>query len=170
VESTRRSRSPRQCAHLANGWFVIVMNRTVDAFDRTIDPARLSRGAEVVTCTLEEHVMVSGFARWKDGERLVTVDHDAQQSIRHLDVAGSVSPEMSEIIAEAISSQDREDQGEAEVDFICDIPIDIAYRLTGYRHDRAEVDGIVQRYEVLEKLPRPQPRSSWRSLFGKGAG
>jgi hypothetical protein len=159
------------CAQLSNGWFVVVMIRSMDAYDGTIDASQLSRGGEVVACMLEEHVMASGFARWRDGQRLLAVDHDAQQGIRHLEVTGTPAPEMKEIIDEATSSQDKEDEGDADVDFIFDIPIDIAYRVTGYRHDRAELDGTVQKYDVIERLPQPtpQPRSWWSGLFRKRA-
>jgi hypothetical protein len=158
------------CAQLANGWFVVVMNRIMDAYDGTIDPSPLSRGSEVVTCMLEEHVMESGFARWRDGQRLIAVHHDAQQGIRHLDVSGSFSAEMKGIIDAATRSQDEEDQGDAAVDFIFDVAIDMAYRITGYRHDRADVD-VVQGYDVLERVPRPKGQGSWwRNLLGKRAG
>ena len=63
--------------------------------------------------------------------------------IRHLDLENLPS-EMTDIVEKATGSQNAEDGGDAAMDFIFDVPIDVAYRLTGFRHDRADVDGAVQ--------------------------
>ncbi len=154
------------CTQLRSGWFIVVLNNSLDAFD-AIDPTDLSRGGDVVTCMVEEHVMVSGFSSWTDGRRVVTVGHDAEKGIQHLLVTGSLSPELKQIVDAAIRSQDTKDDGDADTDFIFDVPIDMAYRLTGFRHDHVELDGSIQMYDILEPLPgaKSAKGSWWRSLF-----
>ena len=72
-----------------------------DAYDGTVDFARLWQGDEVVACFVEEHVMFSAAVLWRDGSKLWSAEHDAQEGIRHLDVVGQLPPEMSLIIEEA---------------------------------------------------------------------
>src|SRR5436309_2155175 len=44
---------------------------------RTNEMRRLSRGCEAIACFVEEHVMVSRAAGWKDGEQVWCVSHFA---------------------------------------------------------------------------------------------
>src|SRR5919112_173937 len=67
--------SPVASIRIDSGWFIVVMNGSIDAFDGKIDLSALSRDAEVVACMVEEHVMVSAFVSWKDGRRLLEVHH-----------------------------------------------------------------------------------------------
>lgn len=162
--------SPVVCAGLQTGWFVVVMNERIDAFDGTIDLSALSRGAEVVACMVEEHVMVSAFVSWNDGKKVLEAHHNAQVSVRHLDVRGSLSPEMTRIVDDAMRSQRTEDAGEASTDFVFDIPVDLAWHLTGFRHDRDIDDGGDQQFDILEKLGGPKGRGWWSGLFRRGRG
>lgn len=162
--------SPAVCAQVNTGWFVLVLNNSMDAFDDTLDIASLSKGAEVVTCMVEEHVMMSGYASWKDGTRTAIVIHDGgQQGVRHLEVE-NLPAELADIVEKAMAAQDEEDRGKADTDFIFDIPIDAAQRRTGFRHDRADLDGVVSGYDILERLPRNAAHGGgWlRGIFGRG--
>ena len=162
--------SPTTCATLRPGWFSIIMVGRADAYDGSLDFARLSKGAEVVACFVEEHVMFSAAVLWRDGSKIWSVEHDAQQGILHLDVFGQLPPEMALIIEEAKSSQDAEDAGGADTDFTFDIPVDISQRITGLRYDRSDIDGVELTFDVLAKVPRAR-RGGWlRSVFGGGAG
>src|SRR5437870_3552125 len=53
-------------ANLPGGWYLVFGNRCdfVDA----LPLEQLSGGAEMITCAVEEHVMVSWAAGWNDGE------------------------------------------------------------------------------------------------------
>ncbi len=141
-----------------------------DAYDGTLALAALSKGAEVVACFVEEHVMFSGAAFWRDGSKIGSVEHDAQQGIHHLVVSGALPPEASAIVEKARSSQDAEDKGASEVDFIFDVPVDISQRITGFRYDRIDVDGVELSFDVLAEVPDPR-RAGWlKSLFGRRSG
>src|SRR5262245_54148000 len=76
--------SPLACARLPNGWFVIVMQGSADAHAGAIDLGRLSKAGEIVSCFVEEHVMCSSSAGWKDGHRLWSVTHESERGPRHL--------------------------------------------------------------------------------------
>ena len=160
--------SPVVSARLPTGWLVIVMNDSMDAADGAVDPARLSRGADVVTCMVEEHVMVSAFASWNDGKRLLEVGHNGQEDPHHLDVTGSLSPELQQIVDDARRAQAKDDENGGGTDYIFDIPVDMAYRLTGFRHD---LDVGVE-FEILERVASAGrgPGSWWKGLFRRRGG
>jgi len=160
--------SPLTSAVLPTGWFSIVMQRA-DAHDGTLDLGSLSQEAEVVTCVVEEHVMVSAASEWADGKEKWSIRHDAQQGLGHLEISGEPPSGAAEIVADARKAQAAEDAGSAEVDFIFDIPINVAERVTGYRYDRAQVQGVAVSFDVLEQIRRPdQKRGSWlKAVFGR---
>ena len=113
---------------LPGGWFLIIHGR----HEFTNDEVRLlSRGGEVVACFVEEHVMVSRAASWKDGERIWCVTHDAQEGDEHLDVEGE-PPVGFAAIRDRLTKQQQEDGG---ADYIFNIPVDLAKELTGYSHE-----------------------------------
>jgi hypothetical protein len=66
-----------------------------------------------------------------------SVVHDSEKAAGHLAVDGSVPAEFSQIRATREAKQRTEDEADAEVDFIFDVPIDLAKALTGFRHDEA---------------------------------
>ena len=158
--------SPTTCAPLRAGWFALIMVDRTDAYDGTVDLARLSKGAELVAGFVEEHVMFSGAVVWRDGSKAWSVEHDGQEGIGHLTVLGSPPPELSGIIEAARSSQQAEDEADAEVDFMFDVPVDIAQRIAGFRYDRSDADGVELQFEVLAEVPRAR-RAGWlKSIFG----
>src|SRR6185436_16325008 len=89
--------SPTTCVTLRPGWFAIVMRRRADAYDGRIDLERLSRGADVVAGFVEEHVMCSAAALWRDGVRIWSMEHDAQEGIRFFFKCGEVHREMADL-------------------------------------------------------------------------
>jgi hypothetical protein len=160
--------SPTTCAALGSGWFLIAMMNRADAYDGTLALDQLSQGADLVAGFVEEHVMFSGAVLWRDGAKIWSVEHDAQRATRDLVVAGQPPAELSVLIEEARSSQDAEDQGDAECDFFFDVPVGIAERITGFRHDRSDADGVDLTFDVLTNVSGPR-RAGWlRSLFGRG--
>jgi hypothetical protein len=158
--------SATTCTMLKPGWFLIAMLQRADAYDGSIDLRRLSTGADLVACFVEEHVMFSGAASWRDGSRIWSVEHDGQkEGFRDLVVTGDLPGEMFGIIDKAKASQDAEGST-AEVDFFFDIPVDIARQITGFRYDRADVDGVPLKFEVLHPVERARRSGLLKSIFG----
>jgi hypothetical protein len=111
---------------LPSGWFLVIHG----GHEFTNDEARrLSRGCEVVACFVEEHVMVSRAAAWRDGTQQWSVTHEAQEGQDHLDVEGEL-PAGFPMIQDRLTKQQ-----EDGVDFIFNIPVDLAKEITGYSHE-----------------------------------
>lgn len=113
---------------LPSGWFLVEHGRHEFTDDEV---QRLSRGCEVIACFVEEHVMVSRAAGWKNGEQIWSVTHDAQEGGDHLEVVGE-PPAGFAAIRDRLTKKQEEDGG---ADFIFNIPVDLAEEITGYSHE-----------------------------------
>jgi hypothetical protein len=113
---------------LPTGWFLVIHGR----HEFTNDEARrFSMGGEVIACFVEEHVMVSRAAAWKNGEQIWCITHDAQENDQHLEIEGE-PPAAFAPIRDRLTKQ-QEDEGGA--DFIFNIPVDLAKEITGFSHE-----------------------------------
>ena len=115
---------------LPSGWFLVIHGRHEFSNDEV---RSLSCGGEAIACFVEEHVMVSRAAAWKDGEQIWCVTHDAQEGDEHLDVEGE-PPAAFTAIRDRLTKQQTEDGG---ADFIWNIPVALAREITGYSHEEA---------------------------------
>jgi hypothetical protein len=141
--------SDLSAAELQNDWYLIVSNYSEQVVPDNI-LQRLSCGCEVVTCFVEEHVMLSSSSDWKDGHRCWSVIHNAQKRRDHLETQGQLPIAFSSILKQLQSKQKDADMNGKRVDFIFDIPVELAYTLAGYRHDR-DVPGLSDKlFEVLD--------------------
>jgi hypothetical protein len=154
-------------AELPGGWYMVASNR--DRLRLTEDAAlgRLSRVGEVVMCFVEEHVMCSCAACWRDGQCVWSVYHDAQSGMESLDVQGEPPASFAPIRDRLRAQQAAADGKKACVDHIFDIPVELAHSLTGYRHDH-DIPGMPKdAFEVLVTTSTtPERRSWWRRLVG----
>lgn len=140
--------SPAAAVELPSGWFVILENDVSTALTGESFLERLSRIAEVVTCTVEEHAMVSMAARWQGGVRTWKILHDAESGLAHLDVIGE-APELLDVLRDAALA--RQATAGRSVDFMFGVPASLAKGLVGFRHDE-DIDGETDEpFEVLVK-------------------
>ncbi|RBP46501.1 hypothetical protein DES53_102892 [Roseimicrobium gellanilyticum] len=122
--------TPFRGGPLPNGWFVMIHGR----HEFTSDEMRhLSSACEVVACFVEEHVMVSRSACWKNGVQVWEVTHDSEESEHHLDIRGE-PPAGFGAIRDRLTKQQKEDDEDGCVDFIFNIPVDLAEEVTGFNH------------------------------------
>ena len=148
-------------AALSIGWYLVVAG-TCDApliAARTL--ASLSAQADVVACAVEEHVMFSRACAWSKGAELWSVTHDAQRTRNHLETSGALPTFFAEL-RDAILSPAAADDDEADVDYVFDVPLVLAQRVTGFKHD---ADGEPTRFDVFElrdgSILNP-PKPWWR--------
>ena len=163
--------SPIVGAELPSGWYLVVTDRSGHPLMREQILERLSAACEVVTGDVEEHVMVSVATGWKDGRRVWSVTHDAQRDMEHLDTHGELPATFSGIRDGLRSKQQAAGGRKADVDYIFDVPVELAKTLTGYRHD-ADIPGTGGHpFEVLAQTSASPPASGerppfWKRLFG----
>ena len=146
---------------LPNGWYLIVSNHTEQVASDAVMQHLSSTGGELVTCFVEEHVMVSSATGWKDGQLRWSVMHDAQNGLLHLDVQGEPPPEFAAIRDRKLAEQAA---GDGDVDYLFDIPVETARSVAGYRHDE-DVPGLSG--DIFEVLAPPKKPSLFKRLFGR---
>lgn len=154
-------RSPLVAATSNAGWYLIVANRCEHHIISAPVVERLSASCDVVTCTVEEHVMFSEAIGWRHGRRLWSVTHRGEDDSTKKTVSekGTLPSEYFAIRDRFFRQQEAEDAADAEVDFIFEIPVVLAQTFAGYKHDEASPAFEVRGFEVLE--------STKRSFFGR---
>jgi hypothetical protein len=150
---------------LPAGWYVVVFHRT-EIKDRTLE--KLSQSGEVIGCFIEEHVMFSSAALWKNGKQIWRVAHNGgDEGVEHLQTSGQLPAEFESIRKEQYAKQQEETAADDElgVDHVFDIPLHLAKHLTGFGHDDPASGLVGDVFEVLE--PDKQSGSGFFSrLFG----
>lgn len=110
--------------------------------------------------------MVSVAAGWKNGEKVWSIKHDAQQGIEHLESTGE-PPGFGMISAALRLKQATAGGKKADVDYIFDIPVETAESLTGFRHDKVIPELGEKPFEVFERTKRSSKGDSFfKKLFG----
>ena len=160
--------SPFVAASLPSSWFLVVADGAEHAVISDDTLRQLSTACEVVTCTVEEHVMVSEATGWRDGQRVWRVTHDAQSSTEHLQTEGEL-PSAFAAIRDRLSTEQRTAGGkDSDTDYFFDIPVELAMSFSGYRHDATTEGLAADSFEVLESIrPVAAKKSILQRLFGK---
>jgi hypothetical protein len=122
------ARSKFSCATLPGGWLVIYSNEFGYASPKRI--AALSPGTLAIGCTIEEHVMFSGLRACADGSEVWSVTHDADDGIYDLRTNGELPGAFAAIRDRLLEQQDQAGGSNAEVDYVFEIPIELAASLS----------------------------------------
>ncbi len=164
-------RPKMSCRETPAGW-TIVFNESFN----WATPERVSALSHLglaVACRFEDKAEMQSCA-WaaRDGVELWRVFHDSAKSIFRLDVTGDPPPQFVAIREGAVSRQVAEGGEEASVDFIHEVPLELAHSICGFRPDECEDDeGHV--FTVLRESRGPPADSAaaarpgfWARLFG----
>lgn len=139
--------SPVVGAALPNGAYLLYIN---DPDRIVLDDeifARLSKGASLIACYVNETVMNSYACEWANGVEQWSVFHDAQQEIEHLETNGILPPEF-RVIRDRLFAQQQGDDG--STDFIFDIPVELFEAFGGISYNRDIPGAEPDLWEVLE--------------------
>jgi hypothetical protein len=96
---------------------------------------KLAVDSIVLTCQVEEHVMVSVAAGYEAGRKRWVVTHESECGGRHLETHGELPEVYSSVCARLVAEQEKADAEAEPVDYIWDIPVTTAFEICGYRHD-----------------------------------
>lgn len=147
---------------LGGGWYAVAATEAGHRWGGPDWLAALSAGAELVACQVEEHLMFASAEGWRAGERRWRVVHDAQQGQGHLLAEGELPPAYAGIAAEHRALMAAA-PGSA-VDHLFEVPLKLAQRLVGFKHDEGGAGGEGL-WDELRHGPMPEqaaPRPWWR--------
>ncbi|HEX3886624.1 MAG TPA: hypothetical protein VHW05_03930 [Phenylobacterium sp.] len=145
---------------MRNGW-MIVRSQDFD-YPKPKLLASLSAGAEVLSCQVEEHVMVSIARGFRDGLQTWSVVHEPERGIDSLVVEGTPPPELADIEQRLRAEQDAEGE-DADVDFMFDAAPEIVAAISGYRDDMDQ--GVL--FTELQPVLPPKGPGLLQRLFGR---
>ena len=120
---------------LEDGWYFIQAKGCDHPIISGDSLSQISTLGQTVACSVEEHVMVSVAEGWDNGARNWSIVHNAQESIFDLSATGNPPAHYEGIKSEYLSQQHAEGGDDADVDFIFDIPLQVAKQICGYKHD-----------------------------------
>jgi hypothetical protein len=140
--------SPFSGAALPNDWYLVYCEHFLFVTPERL--ARLSSGCAVVACQVEEHAMYSASFGYKHGRQVWSLEHDAARGERDLQVFGEPPGIFADIRDDLLKNQDDADAANKRVDYIFDIPVQLATAVCAYRHDRSRLDWGEPKFFRLE--------------------
>jgi hypothetical protein len=150
---------PFSMASLPTGWTVLFSNDFEYVSHQKL--ALLSDTCRIVGCRIDENVMYSSASAFENGKLIWSLAHNSSEGHEHLETARQLPDEFDEIRTRLSSQQDVED-------YIADIPLVIAAKCTGYRHDQWKFDWGVPAF--MRVLPGTGAKPHWfKRLLGRTA-
>jgi hypothetical protein len=147
---------------LPGGWSLIWSND--ELFFTPAHLARLSEDAAILAVRVNETCMHST-AEWHEAGRLVwRVHHEGDEEINHLEVTGVPPPQLATIDKNNRVLQAEEDASANEVDFMFEIPLELARQLCGFKHDLVNEQ---VRFTALASSEAVPSSNFFRRLFGR---
>jgi hypothetical protein len=140
--------SPLLGSDLATGWYLLWFDEVSPAALKPEFLRKISAGTELIACQVEEHVMSSTAAHWVDGTERWFVAHDSQDGLTNLEVIGTPPAILEPIRAKRMALQ----EGVTDVDYVFNVPVELAETFVGFRHDRVGDNADVMMFTVL--VPR----------------
>ncbi len=160
------------CAELPNGWLIVSSTKFDFASPKTI--AGVSSGGLAVGCAVEERVMFSGVRAYEDGRLKWSVIHDSDNGIYDLSIGGEAPAELADIRDRLMRQQDEKGGSKADVDFVFEIPIELAHAVCGFRHNGEMPDPMPFFTELEPELPPRGPKGpglgAWIAGLFRGGG
>jgi hypothetical protein len=118
---------------LPGGWLLFTSSDLGELFESRF--VALSCHGPAVGCAIEEHVMFMEARGFTDGAERWRVVHDPDNGTYHLGVQGDPPAELESIRRAAVAEQEAEGGEDAGVDYISDVPLDLAKTICGFKHD-----------------------------------
>ena len=151
---------------LPDGWYLVIANRCDAPMVLDDRLSSMSMNARVVAASIEEHVMFCFSTCWLNGKQEWRVQHEAEKGTTHLQISGAPPLELETIRQSALARQMCHDDS-AGVDYVFDVPLDLAKRIVGFRHDESAPGPELELFEILNvekraKSPRKKTRRRLR--------
>jgi hypothetical protein len=145
-------------SQLSSGWTIVGFNELYHKLVHDDEMQRLSAGWTVMACNLCETTMCSTTSLWKDGEEVWGVWHFSNDSVDHLEMGGDLPPEFDVIEKHYRALQAEEKSGDAEVDYMIEIPVALATHITTFVHDQGSDDFDYLDFKSRKKKRAAKPR------------
>jgi hypothetical protein len=130
--------SPVSGTEIPGSWFILFANDFEFATSQRL--SSLSANCRLVAGQVHEGIMYSAACGYEHGTSVWELSHDAQEGVYSLTSSGSLPPCFEQIRENLIGKQDAAGGQSSDVDYVFDIPVEPAYALCGYCHDKWRFD------------------------------
>ncbi|KQO07980.1 hypothetical protein ASF09_08585 [Sphingomonas sp. Leaf242] len=148
-------------AELGTGWTVLWSNDEAFASDETA--ALLSQYGPVLAVCVNETCMHSTAVMFENKTSRWRLHHEGDKVLDHLVIEGNLPFQASAMIADFRAKQAHA----TDVDFMFDIPLEVARSICGFKHDLTELDGIEPAFTVVEAGGQRRQTGLWNRLMGR---
>ncbi|MFT3867720.1 MAG: hypothetical protein QM715_04385 [Nibricoccus sp.] len=148
------------------GWTVLWYGRYGCPFLREKELTTISKDYDILCCKVEEHVMASSSELWSGGARKWLISHEGENGPKGLDIEGTPPESLSAIRQEMEATQLAEGGDDAEVDYIFEIPLAVAEKIVGFKHDSDSPHLIGKQFLSLKQTTSAS--GFFGRFFGKG--
>jgi hypothetical protein len=138
--------APFSGAEIPGGWFIVFSNDF--GFVSRERLAQLSLDCRIIASQVHEGIMFSAAYGYERGHRVWELAHFAQQGLYDLSVSGSPPPSF-ESIRRRLTQRQKATAGTG-VDYIFDIPVEVAAAICGYRYGRLKFAWGIPEFTRLE--------------------
>jgi hypothetical protein len=155
-------------ATLPDGSYVIVSARDrLQLATQDVAARQLSGLGETIVCFVEEHTMCSYAASWRGGRRLWCIFHEAGRGdVMHLESEGQLPACFAEVYKDLRSQQQLQSKAKYGVDYIFEIPVEVACREGGYRYNEDLPGPVANAFEELVKGSEADTRETGAGPLG----
>ncbi|THD74483.1 MAG: hypothetical protein E7812_19405 [Phenylobacterium sp.] len=160
-EPAARSACEAALAELPDGW-LLLLTRDDAAFKARF--VALSKGRSAVACWEDDRVMHADARGYDDGRQTWRVAHEPEKGVRHLQIDGDPPQALEAIRAEQAALQDAEGGERAQVDFIFEVPPELAKSICGFRLGD---DGLGLTFSELRPAREAHRPNLLQRLFGR---
>jgi hypothetical protein len=138
--------APFSGAEIPGGWFIVYSNDF--GFVSRERLAQLSIDCRIIACQVHEGIMFSAAYGYERERRVWELAHNAQETIYDLSVSGSPPPSF-ETIRQRLTRRQEATAGSG-VDYIFDIPVEVAADICKYRYGRFKFDWGMPQFTRLD--------------------
>ena len=138
-EPDEANEAPMSVASLPGDWTIVWLNRFDHPFAEDASLHLFSRGCMLMAVHVHEGTMFSAVQMYQNCKRQWAVFRDFQAGEFHLEVLGNPPAKFADI-ANRQTKFHREDSKASGIDYMFEIPLELAESLCGFRHDLTRYD------------------------------
>jgi hypothetical protein len=138
--------APFSGAEIPGGWFILFSNDFQFVSRERL--AQLSIDCRIIACQVHEGIIFSAAYGYERRNRVWELAHNAQQSIDDLSISGSPPPSFESIRQRLTRRQ--EARAGSGVDYIFDIPVEVATAICKYRYGRLKFEWGTPQFTRLD--------------------
>lgn len=149
-------------------WYVVLVEFLPHPIYEEKFLAKLSQNCRVVGFNVEEHVMASGASMHANGRTLWSVTHESEKGSLNLNLRGAPPSQFEEIRSRIFQTQNADGGEDSDVDYIIELPAELAFSVCGYRWDQPKPYGDARFNELKASGASPPEKPSLLGLLGFG--